>query len=105
MSERSRRRAWRNLSLPRRILRVVLCVLLVLVLVVAAYVAYVFLDYHRIPDNTQLEVRNLTEGLEPAQVGEEYRAVTYNVGFGPTLRSSPSSWTGASPPGPRVRRA
>lgn len=82
MSERSRRRAWRNLSLPRRILRVVLCVLLVLVMVVVAYVAYVFLDYHRIPDNTQLEVRNLTEGLEPAQVGEEYRAVTYNVGFG-----------------------
>ena len=43
MSDRSRRR-WRNLSVPRRILRVVLCILLALVLVVAAYVAYVFLD-------------------------------------------------------------
>lgn len=82
MSERPRRPAWRSLSLPRRILRVVLCVLLVLVLVVAAYVAYVFLDYHRIPDNTVLEVRNLTEQQESAQIGEEYRAVTYNVGFG-----------------------
>lgn len=82
MSDRPRRHAWRNLSRPRRILRVVLCVLLVLVLVVGGYVAYVFLDYHRIADNTPLEVRNLTEGLEPARVGEEYRAVTYNVGFG-----------------------
>lgn len=72
----------RKRSVPRRVLRAALCVLLALVLIIAAYVAYVFLSYHRIEDNTPLEVSGLQEGMEPARVGEEYRIVTYNVGFG-----------------------
>ncbi|MEG0779723.1 MAG: endonuclease/exonuclease/phosphatase family protein [Oscillospiraceae bacterium] len=46
-----------------------------------SYVAYVSLQYHRIPDKTALTP--LQEGENrPLQRGRDYRAVTYNLGFG-----------------------
>ena len=62
------------------ILKTVLIVLLVLVLVVAAYAAYVFLDYHRMPDNVTLEVQNQLETVIPVE--EPVTVASYNIGFG-----------------------
>ena len=81
MAKRGFFRPWRMLSVPRRVGRVALCVVLVLILLVLAYVAYVFASYHRIADNTVLSVEGQASGAT-AQVGVDYRAVTYNVGFG-----------------------
>lgn len=55
---------------------------IVFILVVAvAYVAYVFLSYSRIEDNIPLEVEGRATADE-AKIGEEYTAVSYNIGFG-----------------------
>ena len=48
--------------------------------VVAGYVAYVFLTYSRIKDNVPLDVTDNSD--QPAQTGQEYTIVTYNIGFG-----------------------
>ncbi|MBQ3264465.1 MAG: endonuclease/exonuclease/phosphatase family protein [Ruminococcus sp.] len=57
-------------------------VLIALILVVAiVYVAYVFISYSRIDDNTEI----IPEGAAKSaavKTGEEYTALTYNVGFG-----------------------
>jgi endonuclease/exonuclease/phosphatase family metal-dependent hydrolase len=74
-------RRLKKLPLWKKILRFLLILLLILVLVVGAYVAYVFLDYHRIEDNQELEVATGAT-LATAEVGVEYQAITYNVGFG-----------------------
>lgn len=81
MAGGSKCKRWRMLSIPRRILRILFCLLLVLLVVIIAYVAYVFLDYHRIEDNVSLTVEDV-DGQQAAQLGVEYTAVTYNVGFG-----------------------
>lgn len=57
----------------------------VLALVVAVYFAYVVLSYKRLPDNLELTVTTSRGGestQSPAQVGQEYGIVTYNIGFG-----------------------
>ena len=48
--------------------------------VVLIYAGYVFLSYSRIADGQELTV--IGNGEETAEVGKEYTAVTYNVGFG-----------------------
>ncbi len=55
-------------------------VLLALVLVVGGYVLYMQLNYYRIEDHQALDV----EQPNPAELalGQEYTAVTYNIGFG-----------------------
>lgn len=56
-------------------------VLLLLLLVAAAgYVSYVLLTYDRIEDNLELPVTGSASGM--AQTGQEYTAVSYNIGFG-----------------------
>jgi endonuclease/exonuclease/phosphatase family metal-dependent hydrolase len=72
----------RKVSAGRKFLRFLLGLILAVILIVAVYVAYVFLSYHRIDDNTPLEVLNVSEDMTAAQVGQTYTAVTYNVGFG-----------------------
>ncbi len=66
----------------KTILRVILILLLVVILAAAAYVAYVFIDYHRIEDRTQLDVVPSGMAQAGAKTGVEYQIVTYNVGFG-----------------------
>lgn len=61
-------------------LRILLCVLAALILIVGAYVAYVFIDYHRIPDNTALEVKSGASGT--LEAGAPYKLVSFNTGFG-----------------------
>lgn len=58
----------------------ILCIALAAVLIaVLGYVAYVFLAYHRLGD-IPLEVQG--NGSLEAKAGEEYRIVSWNIGFG-----------------------
>lgn len=50
------------------------------ILIVAIYVIYVAAQYYRIEDNLSLEVKNAQ--TEKVSVGEEYTAISYNLGFG-----------------------
>ena len=64
----------------RTALKVLLLLLLAVLVLAAAYVAYVFLAYHRIPDNQVLTVEgSAANTLRP---GGTYRALSYNIGFG-----------------------
>ena len=64
----------------RKALKVLLLLLLAVLVLAAAYVAYVFLAYHRIPDNQVLTVEgSAANTLRP---GGTYRALSYNIGFG-----------------------
>ena len=67
------------------ILRAILIVFLLIVLVVAGYVAYVFIAYHRLPDNVVLTptANAGAEGMSAAAAtGKEYSIMTWNMGFG-----------------------
>ena len=57
--------------------------ILIAVVLIAAivYVAYVFLSYSRIEDNTEI-IPEGTAKNDAVKTGEEYTALTYNVGFG-----------------------
>ncbi|WP_460022412.1 endonuclease/exonuclease/phosphatase family protein [Lactovum odontotermitis] len=62
----------------------ILAIFIALVLVlVGAYVAYVYLQYHRIPDNQALTVKKSTanDASKPA-AGKTYSIATYNIGYG-----------------------
>ncbi len=61
--------------------KITLCVLLALLVLVGGYVAYVFIDYHRIPDNQVLDVYE-QEPQPIAQTGQAYSVLTWNIGFG-----------------------
>lgn len=66
----------------KKIGRIVLSIFLALVVIAAAYVAYVLIAYHRLPDNVELEVvRPVKYGPAPS-VGQEYKIVSWNIGFG-----------------------
>ncbi len=60
--------------------RIPLVIAAVLLCVAGVYVGYVFLSYSRIPDLQELSVAG--DAAQPAQLGTEYTAVSYNVGFG-----------------------
>ena len=68
-------------SKKKIVLRIVLIVLAVLVVVVGGYFAYVFIAYNRAGD-MDLEAEAPAGVYPSASVGEEYKAVSYNVGFG-----------------------
>ncbi|MCH5271553.1 MAG: endonuclease/exonuclease/phosphatase family protein [Lachnospiraceae bacterium] len=64
-------------------LKAALCVLGVLILTVGIYAAYVFINWYRVEDNLPLTVETTgREAERPLAVGETYRIVSYNVGFG-----------------------
>ena len=64
----------------KKFLKTILIILLVLVVIVAGYVAYVFISYHRIPDNQVLDVE--AQQNAKAQAGMEYKVLSWNLGFG-----------------------
>ncbi len=66
---------------PHRWWKIVLGIVAAVLLIVIVYVAYAFLTSTRIEDNLALDVQHRATADEVA-VGEEYAAVTYNVGFG-----------------------
>ena len=61
-------------------LRIILCVLAALILIAGAYAAYVFIAYHRLPDNTALQVRSAADGA--LETGTPQKLVSFNTGFG-----------------------
>ena len=65
----------------KKFLKILLCLILVIILVALAYVAYVFISYHRIGDNINLEVASgvSTENMQP---GKKYGIISWNIGFG-----------------------
>lgn len=63
----------------KKVLKIILIILLVAVLIVGGYVAYVMIDYHRIEDNQALQINDVTS--ESALVDQEYKAISYNIGF------------------------
>ena len=64
-------------------LKAVLYVLVILILAVGIYVAYVFIAYYRLEDNLTLTVEAVGgEANSNLTVGETYRIMSYNVGFG-----------------------
>lgn len=65
----------------KRILFVLLILLAVLVIAVGGYFIYFFSSYHRIADNTPLEVFN-TGAQDEVQAGTNYTITTFNIGFG-----------------------
>lgn len=66
----------------KTIFRVILCLLGLLLLVLACYAGYVFLTYYRLEDNLPLDVEQTDADSGPAAVGESYRLMSYNIGFG-----------------------
>ena len=60
--------------------KIPLFVLLAVTVIAAAYVAYVFIVYSRIEDMQSIDTDDAT--AEVAKTGEEYTAVSYNIGFG-----------------------
>lgn len=65
----------------KKVLKIVLCILLALVLIAGGYLAYVFIDYHRLPDDLTLEITNPRQDA-PAEADTPYRVISWNVGFG-----------------------
>ena len=68
-------------------LKIIGAVAALLLVILGLYATYVFLSYHRIPDMQELAVVQPAEsGLpvvrEPVKVGQEYTAISYNIGFG-----------------------
>lgn len=55
-----------------------------LLLVLAVYFLYIILDYHRIEDYVELEIKKPVQEnkKEAVQTQEEYAIITYNIGFG-----------------------
>ena len=64
----------------KKAIKIVCIVLAAVVLLAACYFAYVFLAFHRIGDRT-LSVQG-GQPQETLQIGEPYRILSYNIGFG-----------------------
>ncbi len=63
-----------------KIFKVVIIAVLAVAFVVGGYFAYMQGTYYRIEDHQNLETMN--NQAAPLQLGKEYAAVTYNIGFG-----------------------
>ena len=60
--------------------------MLVVILILVIYLLYLVISYHRIEDNLALQVETSDEGgqqeTKNLTTGEQYSALTYNIGFG-----------------------
>ena len=72
----------------KKVLKIIGIIVGAIVAAALIYVAYVFISFHRIEDNQQLEIMTAagasgSEELSAAvKTGEEITAVSYNIGFG-----------------------
>ena len=62
-------------------------IVVAILVVVLVYAAYVFGSYHRLPDMQELTVtqpakEDQTAIVDPVKTGQEYTAISYNIGFG-----------------------
>lgn len=65
-------------------LKIIFGILGAILLVVIGYILYLLLSYHRIEDNVELEIHAPKQETTLSMINtqEEYKIVTYNVGFG-----------------------
>ena len=64
----------------KRVFQVIGILVLICILVVAGYIVYLETTYYRIDDSVAVEVDNNPQAA--LQVGTQYKAATYNIGFG-----------------------
>lgn len=69
----------------KKIIKITGIILLALIIVLAAYIIYLYASYHRIPDNQELQVEEISQNTEAGNeltTEKNYSALTYNIGFG-----------------------
>lgn len=69
----------------KKVIKITGIILLALVIVLAAYIIYLYASYHRIPDNRELQVEEISQNTEAGNeltTEKNYSALTYNIGFG-----------------------
>ena len=69
----------------KKVIKITGIILLALVIVLAAYIIYLYASYHRIPDNHELQVEEISQNTEAGNeltTEKNYSALTYNIGFG-----------------------
>lgn len=69
----------------KKVIKITGIILLALVIVLAAYIIYHYASYHRIPDNQELQVEEISQNTEAGNeltTEKNYSALTYNIGFG-----------------------
>ncbi|GCF94422.1 hydrolase [Enterococcus florum] len=64
----------------KKLLKAFLILLVIVLVVVGGYIAYLFIAYHRIPDNQKLEATH--ESPVALEKETPYRAMTFNIGYG-----------------------
>ena len=60
-------------------IKIFLALISIFLFVIVGYLGYVFLSYHRHPDNQNLAVK--TQQVGKLETGKQYRALTYNIGY------------------------
>ena len=69
----------------KKVIKITGIILLALVIVLAAYIIYLYASYHRIPENQELQVEEISQNTEAGNeltTEKNYSALTYNIGFG-----------------------
>jgi len=66
----------------KKVGKILLAVVAVILIVAVVYVGYVWFEYDRIEDDLPLEVLHSDRATDSVKTGEEYTAITYNIGFG-----------------------
>ena len=69
----------------KKVIKITGIILLALVIVLAAYIIYLYASYHRIPDNQELQVEEISQNTEAGNeltTEKNYSALKYNIGFG-----------------------
>lgn len=69
----------------KKVIKITGIILLALVIVLAAYIIYLYASYHRIPDNQEIQVEEISQNTEAGNeltTEKNYSALTYNIGFG-----------------------
>lgn len=69
----------------KKVIKITGIILLALVIVLVAYIIYLYASYHRIPDNQELQVEEISQNTEAGNeltTEKNYSALTYNIGFG-----------------------
>ena len=70
-----------NKKVFKKVVKIIICVLLALLIAVGGYLGYVLLSYSRIDDNQEIIPIKTGEDTT-VKLGESYRIVTQNIGFG-----------------------
>ncbi|MFV0559300.1 MAG: endonuclease/exonuclease/phosphatase family protein [Enterococcus sp.] len=63
-----------------KVWKVVVGILVVILVIISSYVLYLYLSYHREPDDLTLEVNN--HSTDALQLNHDYKLMTFNIGYG-----------------------